>query len=239
MPIKDTSFKQLTLNGVVYNFRKRLGGGACAKVYSATTTEGQKVALKIFKRGKRASPFAFSLKNNHYGTTRDVNQTVFNEVKGKGNAHPFLIKFLLRAKTYRRWVLVTELAEGVSLGTFIEKNKGDIEAISKATFEFGRHLRQWHDADFAHGDPHLDNVMYDQGNATIRLVDLNMIHHPDFYYCKECCCFDRSKPANRFREDMKNDSRKVGSGFLTEIEELEKKISCGSALSQSFLKGYG
>ena len=135
-------------------------------------------------------------------------------------------------------MLVAELAEGFRIRKFIEENKGDIETLIKATFEFGRHLRQWHDANFAHGDPHLNNVMYDPGNATVCLVDLNMIPHPDFYYCKEKgCCFDRSKPENRFIEDMKN-SRRLGSGFLTEIEEIEQKISCGPALSQSFLKGY-
>jgi len=238
MPIEAPSSQQMTIDGVVYNIHKSLGEGECAEVWSATTNEGQKVALKIFNCKRKPSPCDTRSKYNHYGKTRDGSEIVFSEVKEKGNVHPFLIKFFLLGKSGDQWVLVTELAEGVSLRAFIEKNKGDIDALSKAIFEFGRYLRQWHNADFAHGDPHLNNVMYDQGNATVRLVDLNMIHHPDFYYCKEYCCFDRSKPANRFREDMRNDSGKVGPGFLAEIEELEVKISCGSALSQSFLKGY-
>jgi serine/threonine protein kinase len=236
---EELALKQVNLNGIQYNDVTEIGGGACATVYSGSTAEGRKVALKIFDAGTRRSSMDTRSKYNHFGKTRDISNTVFNEVMEKRKTHPFLLDFISLENKDNCWILVTELAEGVSLKVFLNQNSSNLDALNLATFSFGQHLRIWHDSQFAHGDPHLDNVMYDAKSNRLCLVDLNMFHHPDFECCKWIgCSFDRGIPTNRLDEDLENTGHKVGGGFLKEIKEEESKLGCAPALSQSFLAGY-
>ena len=86
-------------------------------------------------------------------------------------------------------------------------------------------LSIWHNAGFAHGDPHLDNVMVEtHSNDTIKikLIDYCQIHHSDFKYCQKLNCFNAALH-DRFKEDLSN-SGKLGKGFRTALKKMDADL---------------
>jgi hypothetical protein len=73
-----------------------------------------------------------------------------------------------------------EKVPGISLRDCVINSTGAIPAIAAA----GKELRRAHDLwcheldDFwSHGDPHLENLIYDPGTGHARLIDFELIHH--------------------------------------------------------------
>lgn len=128
------------------------------------------------------------------------------------------------------------------MSEFIYNNyKKRIEAIKKVIEIFALTLSEWHGNQFAHGDPHLDNVIVMEDEVTnefaIRLIDYCQIHHPSFHYCKVYECFDPNFD-KRIKQDLHESSGKLGKGFRHGIIEISKELGFSNMLVEIFDKFY-
>lgn len=223
------------VGGVDYELVELLAPGACAQAFRAQAG-ARHFVIKVYPVGARAAPNARG-KKNHYGRMRDVSDVVFDEVRAMSERHRFLPVLTAKERVHRRWYLVMEYVEGERLSEFLRT--APREAGEAACELLGQALREWHAADIAHGDAHLENALVatDDGRPRgIRLIDIDMIHHPEFTYCaKLACVFDRARPDNRFLEDLRNDDGKIGRGFLNALEGHGEH---GSSFTAAFLEGY-
>lgn len=237
--IADGLKDEIYINSHVYkHFHLISQDGHCTQgIYSAITEEGQEVIIKLYPKGKEASAFDFG-KNNHYGRMRDVSEVVFDEITLMGKQHDFLVRFIDRGRIEDAWVLVIEKVPGKLLYDFLLDNINDKEILTQACDLLGKEIRKWHNAQFAHGDAHLKNVIIDFSRNSIKLVDLNMVHHPLFESCKKAnCCFDTMQPNNRYAEDLGNTTG-MGRGFIHELQLFEKENRIDSLLVDAFMEGY-
>ncbi len=230
----------LRLNTVSYTLTERLGAGACAQVFKAQASDGQQRLIKKYPKGRAARPYTRG-RRNHYGTMRDVSKVVFDELRKLAERCPFVPKLIERQRIDGSWFLVMEFVRGQNFAELLQESltvPGRAEAASEL---LGRVVRQWHNAGIAHGDPHLYNALVElEGVApsSVRLIDMNMVHHPSFKYCQRCgCSFDRTQERNRYDEDLRNNDRRVGAGFLNELER-EAPIRAQTMI-EAFLLGYG
>ena len=215
--------------------REQLGEGGCSWVFAAEC-KGERVALKVFPRGKRAIYYDTRSTRNHYAQTRDVSGTGFDEIRALQAAHPFLPQLIARERVEGVWILVMELVPGVNFLEFIKVHAGNASLLVKGCRTLGTTLRQWHEAGFAHGDPNLGNAVIDvtpDCEAHVRLIDLNMAHNAAFLCCRKFGCDHR-----RFVQDLTNDDGKVGRGFLEELREIQAHRTDLPDLAAAFLQGH-
>jgi len=231
----------ITVNNILYTNVKRVGSGDCSEVYSAFSSSiQQKEAIKKYKKGKPAKALAGG-GFNHYGSVRDASETVFHEIQVMNNRYDFLMRFIDRGKINNSWVLIIEYIEGEILSKYFSKNISQTHKLINASKCLGQELKKWHNSEFAHGDPHLDNVLIKEmhnGKYLLKLIDYNMIHHPTFLYCQRYCCFDRMSTTNRYTEDLQNNSSIVGNGFLHDISDFDSANSLNGSLVKAFEEGY-
>ena len=231
----------ITVNNILYTNVNRIGSGACSEVYSAfSSSTKQKVAIKKYKKGKPAKALVGG-GLNHYGSLRDVSETVFHEIRDINNRYKLLMKFIDRGKINNSWVLIVEYIEGEILSEYFSKNISQSHKLINASKCLGQMLKKWHNSEFAHGDPHLDNVLIKKmsnGKCFLKLIDYNMIHHPTFQYCRRYCCFDRTSATNRYAEDLQNNSEIVGNGFLHDISDFDRDHNLNGTLLKAFEEGY-
>ena len=231
----------VTVNNILYANVSRVGSGDCSEVYSAfSSSTQQKVAIKKYKNGKPANALACG-GFNHYGSVRDASETVFHEIQAMNNRYNFLMKFIDRGKINNNWVLIVEYIEGEILSEYFSKNIAQVHKLISASKCLGQVLKKWHNSEFAHGDPHLDNVLIKEmsdGKYLLKLIDYNMIHHPAFLYCQRYCCFDRMSTTNRYTEDLQNNSSIVGNGFLHDISGFDNVNNFNGSIIKAFEEGY-
>lgn len=211
-------------------------------IYLATDKIGNKYFVKHFCNSSRVISTVNYAKVNHYGRSRDGSRDVFHEIQNKNCKYPFLLKFYDRIKHKdNKWLIITEYFEGENMQKFIRQQYStNKQVVCEAMCQFGKILKEWHNNDFSHGDPHLANVMVSIDTnkvIEIKLVDYGMIHHPDFKYCQKIGCFFPDSK-RRINEDFDNTSGKVGIGFLKEIKEIESFLNTNEDLSHSFMNGY-
>jgi len=231
----------ITVNNILYTNVNRIGSGACSEVYSAfSSSTKQKVAIKKYKKGKPAKALVGG-GLNHYGSLRDVSETVFHEIRDINNRYKLLMKFIDRGKINNSWVLIVEYLEGELLSEYYSRNIVHAHKLINASKCLGKELKKWHNSEFAHGDPHLDNVLIKEmsdGKYLLKLIDYNMIHHPAFLYCQRYCCFDRMSTTNRYTEDLQNNSSIVGNGFLHDISGFDNVNNFNGSIIKAFEEGY-
>jgi serine/threonine protein kinase len=208
-----------------------------ANIYLCENENGTIFILKHFYEKSPVSFIGYN-KYNHYGRRRDGSLKVFNEIQQKNQKHDFLLKHIERIKHNNKWLIILEYVDGVTLLNFIKNNyQNNFKKVENVIIEFGKALKAWHTDNFAHGDAHLENVMvkYKNEKISIKLIDYGQIHHPDFHYCKKIGCFASH---NRADEDLKNNSNKLGNGFLKGLIDLEDCLNINNKLSDIFLKAY-
>jgi serine/threonine protein kinase len=199
----------------------------------------QMFIAKHFYKQPPSANIALS-KHNHYGRRRDGSLTVFNEIQTKNNLFPFLVKHIARINYLGKWVIILEHIQGEMLKEFIISNyKNNIELVVGAISELGKTLATWHANGFAHGDPHLDNVIVTQENNSLKttLIDYCQIHHPDFVYCRQYECFT-NPPDKRFKEDLVNHSGKLGYGYKSDLIGIDKNLNLSVSLAGIFEDSY-
>ncbi|URC11073.1 lipopolysaccharide core heptose(II) kinase RfaY [Flavobacterium sp. B183] len=230
-------------NSKIYAVTKRLlenqGDRPNANIYICEDEKNVKYILKHFYSKTPVSFIGYS-KHNHYGRRRDGSHRVFNEIQKKNSQYPFLLKHIERIKHKNKWLIILEYIEGSTLSEFVKINHSkDFNKVNNAIEQFGLELKNWHSSEFAHGDPHLDNVMIsnkNDDNYIIKLIDYGQLHHPDFHYCKKVNCYkDKNK---RINEDLKNTNNKLGNGFLKGLIDLENALNIPNQLSSIFKKAY-
>jgi RIO-like serine/threonine protein kinase len=234
-PTGAPRLERIRLCGSVYTLREQLGEVGCSRVFRAERGDNEAVALKIFPRGKRAIYYDTRSTRNHFGQTRDVSRTGFDEIRAFQAAHPFLPKLIARERFCGAWILVMALVPGVNFREFIEMHAGNAPLLVQGCRTLGATLRQWHEAGFAHGDPNLGNAMIKLTPACdpdVRLIDVNMAHHSAFLCCRNFGCDHR-----RFIQDLKNVGR-VGRGFLEELREIQAPRTDLPDLASAFLEGH-
>ena len=231
----------ITVNNILYKNVTRVGSGDCSEVYSAFSSSAQqKVAIKKYKKGESADALAGG-GFNHYGSVRDASKTVFQEIQVMNNRYNFLMKFIDRGKIDKSWILIVEYVEGEILSEYLSKNIAQSHKLISASKCLGEMLKKWHNSEFAHGDPHLGNVLIKEmgnGKYLLKLIDYNMIHHPTFLYCQRYCCFDRTSVINRYTEDLQNNSSIVGNGFFHDISDFDRTNNLNGSLLKAFKEGY-
>lgn len=228
--------------GKKYTVIKRLfveqGNRPNANIYLCKDEDHTKYILKHFYERSPVS-FIGYCKYNHYGRRRDGSWKVFNEIQQKNLNYEFLLKHFERIRHNKRWLIILEYIEGDTLADFIKNNyKENFAKVELGIKCFASTLREWHEASFAHGDAHLDNVMISRvkDNYAIKLIDYGQLHHPDFYYCKKLNCY--KIPHKRLMEDIENNSNKLGRGFLEGLIVLENALNISNKLSQIFKSEY-
>jgi len=208
-----------------------------ANVYLCEDTKGDKFIAKHFYAQAPMSNIALG-KNNHYGRRRDGSDWVFNEIHDKNKTYDFLLKHIVRIRHNKKWIIILEYVPGIPLSEFISSTyQNDIQKVDDAIIRFTNVLTTWHNNKFAHGDPHLDNVMIDPKTMRVVLIDYGQLHHPDFYYCKQYDCFD-SDPSKRLRHDLNNYTEKLGAGFRTCLGYKQDELNLGTRLTDLFDQYY-
>jgi serine/threonine protein kinase len=207
--------------------------GENANVYLVEDEDSKKFIIKEFN--KRVQPYVGLSKNNHYGRRREGAEIVFNEIDKISQKNKFLIRFYKRFKYNNKWCILLEYIEGETLGNFLRKNNENKSKIINIVEKFATEIRDWHNNGFAHGDPHLENVIVENENS-IKLIDYGQLHHQSFSCCQRFKCFNNN--IDRFSEDLINKSGKLGQGFITEIEKLENELNLKKILSETFKNKY-
>ncbi|MBD2627729.1 lipopolysaccharide core heptose(II) kinase RfaY [Trichormus variabilis] len=162
-------------------------------------------------------------KHNHYGKRRDGSQKVFDEIQNKAEGYDFLVKHFENFKYRENYFIAIEYLNGCLLRDYIYNHLTEDLQLKNVVLLLAKTLLKWHNNDFAHGDPHLGNVMVleqDDSPIQVKLFDYSQIHHPDFQYCQKYNCFEPKR--KRTDEDFKKNGN-LGKGFLHERLEIEKK----------------
>jgi len=206
-----------------------------ANIYLCADSNGQEYIAKHFYKQRPMPNVAYG-KKNHYGRRRDGSRSIFAEIQAKSNTYDFLINHLDRFKHNGKWVIILQYIKGYTFDDFIKRNKSDLLIVKSAVVELAKTLVIWHNNEFAHGDPHLDNCMIqqtDSGDLKVWLIDYCQLHHKDFRYCQKYECF-RSNKERRIKEDLINNTGHFGKGFRTGLVELENELGFGNVLSELF-----
>ena len=194
-----------------------------ANIYLCTDEYGTKYIAKHFYNSSPRANIGLN-KYNHYGRRRDGSWRVFKEIRDIGDYNDFLIKHIAREKIEKKWLIILEYINGITFDQFVRDNyNNNWQLVVDTTAELANVLAKWHNAGFAHGDPHLDNAMVEiiDGIPKVTLIDYCQIHHKDFHYCQQFRCFELY---DRFAEDLYNDCGKLGKGFQAGIEALESDL---------------
>ena len=209
------------------------------EVYLCEGDKGGKYIAKHFS--KPPSSVVGLSYYNHYGRRRDGSETVFAEIQQKNQSFSFLVKHIDRIKYNRKWLIILEYVKGDTLSEFIYSNyEEDFNKVTQAVGALAITLSKWHRNGFAHGDPHLDNVIVTAADTDIPsavLIDYSQIHHKDFHYCKTYDCFS-SDPEKRIREDLENACGKLGKGFRSGIVDIQDELGLNDSLTQIFDENY-
>jgi len=208
-----------------------------AHIYLCTDDNGDKFIAKHFYNQAPMANIALG-EHNHYGRRRDGSEWVFGEIHEKNKYHDFLVKHVERIRYNSKWVIILEFIEGEPLSKFIRATYNtDIAKVDEAVRNFTKVLVEWHTNNFAHGDPHLDNVMIAPATMKVTLIDYSQIHHPDFYYCQQYGCYSPD-PQLRFKHDLDNYTHKLGDGFRNCLTYLDDELKLGTRLTDIFDKNY-
>ena len=207
-----------------------------AHLYLCVDRNGNKFVAKHFYNMHPMSNVALG-KHNHYGRRRDGSAWVFDEIRKKNETHDFLVKHIARIRHNGKWIIILEFIEGILLSEYIKTNFNDWQKVEAAVIAFTEKLVEWHSNNFAHGDPHLDNVMIDPNTMKVVIIDYSQIHHPDFWYCQHYGCFDPD-PQRRLKHDLDNYTDKLGDGFLNCLGYLQDEFKLGNSLTDLFGKHY-
>lgn len=211
-----------------------------ALVFKVKDDNNKVKALKVYTG--RVSCNNGRCKHNHYGRKRDGSEKVFNEIKEKSEKFDFLVQHFERFQLdkYRNtYFIVIEYIEGILLEQYIHNHLSDQKNLELVVKLLAQTLSKWHNHDFAHGDPHLRNAMVvEHGGLPIevKLFDYSQIHYPEFEYCKKYKCFDYSQ--KRKDEDLIRKDKKLGSGFLYQLEEIDEQSNLNYLLSKTFKNSY-
>lgn len=242
----------ITIDKIQYLVLQNIANGADSEIFIIENSNKEKFILKAFKEKKKAHPKTNHGNFNHYGKVRDAHPDIFKEIEQKSHSHSFLVKHICTIKyvyanqkniSTWRWLLVLEYIEGVTLGTFINNNyQNNLSLVQKAITLLGQTVKEWHQNEFAHGDPHLGNaiVQIDKTGIpiAIKLIDYSQIHNSSFKWCKRCSCFPNDNPDKRFKEDL-NNNQCTGKGFLTELKNIALKLNIANSNFELFFnKGY-
>jgi RIO-like serine/threonine protein kinase len=208
-----------------------------ANIYLCEDTSGNKYIAKHFYNQAPMANIALG-RHNHYGRRRDGSAWVFGEIHEKNKHYDFLVKHVERIRYNCKWIIILEFIEGEPLSKFIRATHNtNLSKVDEAVKIFTEVLVKWHTNNFAHGDPHLDNVMIDPVAMKVVLIDYSQIHHPDFWYCQEYGCYDPD-PQRRFKHDLDNYTHKLGDGFRTCLTYLDDELNLGTRLTDIFDKHY-
>lgn len=205
-----------------------------AHIYLCTDDVGNRFIAKHFYDKPPKPNISYAVKN-HYGRRRDGSYDVFTEIQNMNITHDFLLKHVARAKhSDGKWVIILEYVEGDTVEDYITSHyKTDLGKVDDVVAKLAQVLVTWHSNGFAHGDPHTENAMIELSTGRIVLIDYSQIHHPEFYYCQEYGCFSPD-PLRRIRQDIVNDDHKLGKGFRTELDRLQKELELGTRLTDVF-----
>ncbi|AZI66604.1 hypothetical protein EIB71_02425 [Kaistella daneshvariae] len=231
--------QKIKLKSDDYEFIKIIAGPnrPNANVYLCKNNQGQTFIAKHFYNHH---PMADIGRNryNHYGRRRDGSNRVFNEIKSNNSQFPFLVKHIDRVKYQGKWIIIQEYVEGVTLTEYIKSNysKNPVNVLL-AIENFAKELKNWHDNQFAHGDPHLDNVIIENKTMNIKLIDYCQIHHPSFHYCIKYDCYNSDKN-KRIKQDLHASSSKLGKGFRQGLLELDSLLHTNYEFINQFDKNY-
>lgn len=212
-----------------------------ANVYLCENENQEKFIAKHFYKMHPMANIGLNV-HNHYGRRRDGSWQVFKEIQEKNTLFPFLIKHIDRINYEGKWVIIQEYVEGITLSQYIYDNyENRLERVIEAVRIFSKVLSEWHNNEFAHGDPHLGNVIVAEdilsNKLTVKLIDYCQIHHPTFKYCEEYDCFS-TEHTKRIRQDLFEDSGKLGKGFKYEIMEIDDELELNNNLVDEFNKFY-
>ncbi len=230
--------ERITGTNSIYTITKRvtIDERPNANIYLCEDLAGSKYIAKHFYNTAPMANIALG-KHNHYGRRRDGSALVFGEIHEKNKFHNFLVKHIERICYKGKWIIILEFIEGIPLSQYIKSHAANIKNIEDAVIKFTKALVEWHSNQFAHGDPHLDNVMINPRTMSVMLIDYSQIHHPDFYYCQEYDCFDPD-PQRRLKHDLDNYTHKLGEGFRTCLGYFEEELNLGARLTSLFDEHY-
>jgi serine/threonine protein kinase len=209
--------------------------GENANVFLVENLKGKKFILKHFNKAVKSHiPYA---KINHFGRRREGHELVFNEIKEASLNHDFLITFHKRFKWNQRWCIVIDYFDGITLNEFLRINKDDEGKVISVVKVFAKEVKLWHQNKFALGDPHLDNVLVNPNTHRVKLIDYSQLHNESFRFCEKYDCF-RSDPNKRIKEDLINESKTLGKGFITELNRAKLRYEIESDLGEIFFEEY-
>lgn len=209
--------------------------GTNANIYLVKDDASIKYVLKEFS--KKVMPYVGYSKYNHFGRRREGAALVFDEIKKASDKFDFLTKFYERFRWNNKWCVVIDYFEGETLGNFIKKNQNNSHKLETAIYNFAIEVSVWHRNGFAHGDPHLENVMINSNTLKVKLIDYSQIHHQSFDCCNLFNCFEKDGSSKRFQEDLVNQG-KMGKGFLSDLREIDQKYDHRAKLVSIFEEIY-
>ncbi len=237
----DLEGKEISSSQHTYKIQKLLSSGSNASVYKVKDDNNKAKVFKVYTG--RVSCNNGRCKHNHYGRKRDGSKKIFNEIKEKSEKFDFLVQHFERFQLdeYRKtYFMVMEYVEGILLEKYINNPLNSQGNLERAVELLAETLAKWHNHDFAHGDPHLGNaivrVEYDGSPIEVKLFDYSQIHYPEFEYCKKYKCFECSR--RRKDEDLSRPDKKLGSGFLFELKEIDEQSNLNSLLYETFNNSY-
>lgn len=207
--------------------------GVNANVY-LVEKEGRNYVAKHFT--KSVKPYVQYGKSNHFGRRREGAHEIFDEIKKASEKHHFIIQFHERFKLANKWCIIIDYFEAKTMNEFLIRFKNDENKLISVIEKFALEVKLWHKNQFALGDAHLNNVLINELTEEIKLIDYSQIHHPEFKYCKKFKCFE---PLNRrIDEDLVNNTKHFGKGFLTELKHSQTTLEIEIDLVQIFQRKY-
>lgn len=221
----------------IYQVTKEISiGRTNADIYLCTDCKNNQYAAKYYCNRIPVSVVGYSV-YNHYGRGRDGSLHVFNEVKTKSLSHAFIVKHYHRINHNGSWLVIMDYVEGPTVFDFISENyQNNFEMVEIVVKQLAKTLAEWHNSDFAHGDPHLENAIFTKEQKVV-LIDYGQIHHLDFKHCSKYCCIDNGKLI-RIQEDFENSSNKLGNGFRSSLNSLQQELGLKNTLTRIFNDQY-
>lgn len=146
-----------------FTIDKKIGKGLFAEVFSATTIEGETVAVKFFDHGMfPTSRVGSMISDQATALQRISHENIVNILCVIETTHP--------EKGHKTKALVMEMIDGVTLEDKLLEGLECSSIISIGT-QILDGLDAIHSAGLTHGDMHLNNVMIDsEGN--VKIIDI-------------------------------------------------------------------
>lgn len=151
-----------------YTIEHLLGVGGTACVYSSTTREGRRIALKVLRDDRADDP--------------DARRRFLQEARvGAGLHHPNIVRFVDFGSRRNQLYLAMELVVGTSLWSWVE-HPPSAHHVLDVFDQILDALAHAHARGVVHRDLKPDNILLEQGDGhrlRVRLVDFGVAQHDE------------------------------------------------------------